>query len=205
MTAAFPSWISQVVVRDNYAEAPDTNVVSFKPEVGPAILRRRSSLSQDVVPCTMWLSSSDWQDLLAFFRTTLTDGTQPFTWVHPRSKVAGTFQFEGGVPPKVTSTLGPIFVVQFSLRLLSGGVVLPTVLAISPNNGTTDGGTPVTITGTNFNGATGVTIGGVAATGVTVVSATTITATTPAGSVGVVDVDVTTPRGTGIGSALFTY
>jgi hypothetical protein len=53
----------------------------------------------------------------------------------------------------------------------------------------------VTITGTNFTGATAVHFGTKAATGVVVVNATTITATSPAGT-GTVNVTVTTPNGT---------
>ena len=82
---------------------------------------------------------------------------------------------------------------------------VPTVTAISPNNGTTAGGTSVTITGTNFTGATAVTIGGTAATFVTLVSATSITATTPAHAAGAANVVVTTPAGTGTGTNLYTY
>ena len=67
------------------------------------------------------------------------------------------------------------------------------------------GGTAVTITGTNFTGATSITIGGIAPTAVTVVSATSITATTPAHAAGAVSVVVTTPAGTGTGTNLFTY
>ena len=81
----------------------------------------------------------------------------------------------------------------------------PTVTAISPNTGSTAGGTSVTITGTNFTGATGVTIGGAAATSVVVVSATSITAVTPARTAGAKDVVVTTPSGSGTGTGLFTY
>ena len=81
----------------------------------------------------------------------------------------------------------------------------PTVLSVSPNNGTAAGATPVTITGTNFTGATAVTFGGVAATSVVVVNATTITAVTPAGTAGAVNVAVTTPAGTGTGTGLYTY
>jgi hypothetical protein len=69
----------------------------------------------------------------------------------------------------------------------------PTVSMINPNNGTTLGGTAVTITGASFvNGAT-VSIGGVAATGVTYVSAMTIAATTGAHATGAVNVVVTNP------------
>jgi hypothetical protein len=81
-----------------------------------------------------------------------------------------------------------------------------TVTAISPASGNTAGGTQVKITGTNFSGATSVTIGGIPATFVTVISATQINATTPAHAVpGAVDVVVTTPAGTATGAKLYTY
>ncbi|MGA9797564.1 MAG: IPT/TIG domain-containing protein [Terriglobales bacterium] len=67
----------------------------------------------------------------------------------------------------------------------------PTVTLISPNSGTTAGGTAVTITGTGFLSGATVSLGGTAATGVTVVSATSITAKTPAHASGAVNVVVT--------------
>ena len=81
----------------------------------------------------------------------------------------------------------------------------PTVTSVSPSSGATAGGTAITITGTDFTGATGVTIGGAAATSVTVVNATTITCVTPAGTAGAKDVIVTTASGSGTGTGLFTY
>ena len=84
----------------------------------------------------------------------------------------------------------------------------PAVTAISPNTGPITGGTSVTITGTNFAGATSVTFGTTAAATVVLVNATTITATSPAGTAGAkVDVTVTTPVGTSPTSAAdqFTY
>jgi ribosomal protein S11 len=81
----------------------------------------------------------------------------------------------------------------------------PTVSGISPSSGPTAGGTPVSITGTNFTGATGVTIGGAAATNVVVVSGTSITATTPAGTAGTASVVVTTTYGSNVANTLFTY
>ena len=81
----------------------------------------------------------------------------------------------------------------------------PTVTAISPNSGSTAGGTAVTITGTNFAGATGVNVGGVACTPYTVVSNTSITCTTGAHAAGTASVEVTTPDGTNSTNALYTY
>jgi hypothetical protein len=71
----------------------------------------------------------------------------------------------------------------------------PKVFSISPSQGATGGGTPVTIKGEHFEGASAVKFGASAATGVVVQSETELTATSPAGS-GTVDVTVTTPGGT---------
>jgi len=84
-------------------------------------------------------------------------------------------------------------------------VVAPTVTSINPTSGLIAGGTLVTISGSNFLGATSVTIGGTAATGISVVNGTTITATIPAHTVGTVDVVVVTPGGAGTGTGLFNY
>ncbi len=81
----------------------------------------------------------------------------------------------------------------------------PSVSAISPNAGPTAGGQGVTITGSNFTGTTGVTIGGAAASGVMVVNDTTITATTPAGAAGPASVVVTTGLGSNGPNTLYTY
>jgi hypothetical protein len=69
------------------------------------------------------------------------------------------------------------------------------VTAISPKSGVVGGGTPVTVTGSGFTGATSVQFGPNLANRVTVVSDTQITATSPPGA-GTVDVTVATPAGT---------
>ncbi|MGA7797753.1 MAG: IPT/TIG domain-containing protein, partial [Methanoregula sp.] len=83
-----------------------------------------------------------------------------------------------------------------------------TVTGISPVAGPLTGGTIVTITGTAFTGASGVTFGSTAATHVTVVNATAVTATVPANTTaGTVDVTITTPGGTSavVPADQFTY
>jgi hypothetical protein len=83
----------------------------------------------------------------------------------------------------------------------------PAVSAVSPRSGPAAGGTPVTITGTNFVGASSVTFGGMPAASFTVVSAGEITAVSPAGASGTVDVVVTTNQGASPANAAdqFTY
>ena len=85
-------------------------------------------------------------------------------------------------------------------------VSAPTITNVSPNTGSTSGGTTVTLTGTNFLAGATVTVGGVAATNVVVVNSTTITFTTPAGANGPADVVVTnTDGGTDTDEGAFTY
>lgn len=82
----------------------------------------------------------------------------------------------------------------------------PTVTTIVINVGALAGGTPVTITGTNFVTNSTVKLGSSPCLSVAVSSPTSITCTTPAHVSGVVDIIVTNPDtqfGTGVG--LFTY
>ena len=105
-----------------------------------------------------------------------------------------------------TATLtssGPWVMQMVTFSAVSGSV--PTVSSVSPNNGSTAGGTAVTITGTNFAAGATATFGGTAATNVVVVNSTTITAMTPAGSAGAVAVMVTVNSQSGSLSNGFTY
>ncbi|MFI8438937.1 IPT/TIG domain-containing protein [Streptomyces sp. NPDC079020] len=67
-------------------------------------------------------------------------------------------------------------------------------MPITPNQGSTGGGTTVTITGTNLSGVTAVKFGTKSAT-ITANTPTSVTSTSPSGS-GTVPVTVTTPGGT---------
>ncbi len=72
----------------------------------------------------------------------------------------------------------------------------PRVVGISSSAGPAAGGTSVTITGTGFTGATGVTFGGVAAASFVVNGDGSITVSSPAAGAGTVDVTVTNAGGT---------
>ncbi|WP_369986802.1 autotransporter domain-containing protein [Pseudomonas xanthosomatis] len=113
--------------------------------------------------------------------------------------VAGTYTFKISVADdNFDADVG-------TYTLVVGTSAAPTITGISPNSGSTAGGTSVTVTGTNLTGATSLTIGGTAATSVNVVNATTITATTPAHAAGTVNVTVTTPGGTNTLPNGYTY
>src|SRR5580704_19237031 len=94
-------WIKAVALQSGFAETPEPNQVSFQPETGAPILRRRVSLSQDLVTFTAALSSADFDALLYFYRNTIKDGTQQFTMNHPRTGTSATWAWVPGQPPKV--------------------------------------------------------------------------------------------------------
>ncbi len=112
-------------------------------------------------------------------------------------------QFSGAVNVEVTAngTTG---------TLLDGFTYVPEVLSILPTAGPWRGGTPVTITGTGFTDATGVTFGNAgqspaAATNVVVENDETITANAPMHAAGAVDVIVAVPGATGSFVNGYTY
>jgi hypothetical protein len=116
------------------------------------------------------------------------------------------------IPPTSSGPLTFIVTVGTSTSIPGGRLTIaeppvgpPTVSAVTPNSGLVDGGTSVTITGTDFTATTRVTFGGVAATGVTVTSATSLTAVSPAGPAGSASVLVTNVAGTNAANTLFTY
>jgi hypothetical protein len=85
-------------------------------------------------------------------------------------------------------------------------VPTPTLTAVAPDQGSSLGGTDISLTGTNFIAGATVTVGGNPATAVVVVDPTTITCSTPAGTPGaVVDVVVTTSDGAATLAGAFTY
>lgn len=99
-------------------------------------------------------------------------------------------------PPSEDAGQVPVTVVFPAGETLAGEItyVAPTVLAVSPGDGVTTGGTRVVLTGTGLDQATAVTFAGVPGTDLVVSEdGTELTITTPPGAAGLVDVSVTLP------------
>jgi hypothetical protein len=131
------------------------------------------------------------------------------TAVHFGATAATSFTVTSDTQITVTAPAGADGVVDVTVTTAAG--TSPTAAAdhytylepasaitgITPTRGDVAGGTTVTITGTEFLGATAVKFGTTPASSFTINSDTQITATAPAGTLGaVVDVTVTTPAGT---------
>ena len=103
------------------------------------------------------------------------------------------------IVPSLNDPNGRLF--NYSIATNNGTLTLtpgapPTLVAIVPAKGPTNGGTLVTITGSNFELGAGVLLGGQPATGVAVNSATQITALTPPNLPGLVSVTMANPDAT---------
>lgn len=112
--AAWPGTVNQFFYKSGYSQKPEANKVSFQPEVGPPIERRRSSLSTDLVQGSGRGTSTEFAALMTFWRTTLLDGSLTFTRNHPLTGVANTVcKFTD--PPAITDVRATF--VQFSLQM----------------------------------------------------------------------------------------
>lgn len=137
--------------------------------------------------------------------------TQPTSWTEvadgsfgtPTSGAAGAFR-AGGETGTTVSWTGSAQDIAVAIEI---NVAPPTVTSVTPNSGSTAGGTSITdLAGTGFISGATVTFGGSSATNVTFVSATKLTCTTPAHAAGAVNVVVTNPdTQTGTGTNAFTY
>lgn len=132
-------------------------------------------------------------------------GAKTVRWYNP---ITGTWPkvsnevLDAGPPACITVTINET--TEPDLKQMEGTVFAatvtegetPTVAKLSTNKGSTAGGTPVTITGTNFAGVTDVKFGSTKATKITYDSPTTITVLSPPEPAGKVEITVVTPDGT---------
>jgi hypothetical protein len=129
-------------------------------------------------------------------------------WIVSATQIQATSPAStAGVVDVTASVPGITSALSSSDRFTYTAASAPAVTSLGTSSGSTAGGTSVTITGTNFTGATAVFFGSVAATSFTVNSSTSITAISPSQAAGTVDVTVATPTGTSaVGSGdHFTY
>jgi len=145
-----------------------------------------------------------------------TDGTNwlAFTPARTTSPYLITALSDDGTTALTNGTIYPIQIRAVnssgggtSSNIVNGTPVAspPTITSISPSAGKLAEGTVVTITGTNFTGATAVTFGGTNAITFTVNSTTSISATTPEKTAGALNVVVTNDGGFGTSVNGFTY
>lgn len=118
----WPSTVNTNINQGGYGEKPEANNANFQPEVGPPKYRRRTSIPTTIYSWTGWFTSAEYDAIVAFYRTTLLDGTVPFMFPNQRTGATDTFQFTDA--PAITGVQGITYTVSLPVRKIADEIVL---------------------------------------------------------------------------------
>jgi Tol biopolymer transport system component len=134
------------------------------------------------------------------YRATRASTSKPFGSVERIAAITGFAEAPSISADGTTLYYHELLGSEFQIETVTRTVGAPAITQVAPNRGTAGAQTPVTITGTDLEGATSVEFGAAGAASFTQTSPTSISATAPAGRKGTVYVTVTTPSGTSVPS-----
>jgi hypothetical protein len=200
VTVTTPGGTSAINAGDQFTyttvSAPAPVVTSISPTSGPNTGGNTVTINGTNLQDADAVAFADTQ------ATILTDTSTDMTVTAPAG-TSGTTVDVTVTTPSGTSAISPSDKYTYNGTAVSG----PTINSngISPLYGPTSGGTLVTILGTNFTPAAGVTFGGTAATSINYVNSGELQAVTPAHAAGAVSVVVTTTSGSATAAQAFTY
>lgn len=115
-TPAWPVSVTEYALDGSMSEGPENNLAEFKPEVGPAKRRRRTSVATDLVAFDQLLTFTEWEALLDFYADDLQDGALTFTRHHPRDIPGSTLEWQFMEPPKLKTSTYIFATVSIALR-----------------------------------------------------------------------------------------
>lgn len=96
-TAIWPPSLPSALLVAGYTEQPQDNLIRFQPQVGPAKLRRSGTAAARTIDGSLILKQTSRQVLDDFYKTTLSHGSDTFTWRDPGNG-PGTYAF--AAPPQ---------------------------------------------------------------------------------------------------------
>lgn len=98
--ATWPATLPQAPLADGYQEAPHDATIRTAMDVGPAKLRRRSTVEGADLRMLFVLSSSQVSDLDTFYSSTLSGGVDAFDWTDPRLGTSESYRFAARPAPQ---------------------------------------------------------------------------------------------------------
>lgn len=117
---SWPSTLPQLVRRGDFQVEAVRPKVSFEPDEGLAIERRKGSVDIDDMACTVYLKTQP-VDQLAIFRRFVDDdldgGVQPFIFRHPLTGGQCVGKIEGDRPYRLQPVSGVEYTASFTLRV----------------------------------------------------------------------------------------
>ena len=103
--------------QNGYGETPPNNVISWKPDYGLAMLRRRSTAGVRPLSLQYTLTQAEIATLDTFYVTTTLGGTARFNFTHPRTLSTVSARFLDGKAPDYSS-LSHLGLVSVALEVL---------------------------------------------------------------------------------------
>ncbi|CAB5220423.1 hypothetical protein UFOVP233_72 [uncultured Caudovirales phage] len=115
MATVWPATLPAFVLEAGYQEGLEDQTVETQMDAGPAKIRRRFTTSTRRFQVTVQMTPEQAAIFETFYLTTLSGGSLPFDWVHPRTQVAKTFRFRR--PPPTVQVAGSGAIVRYSMNL----------------------------------------------------------------------------------------
>lgn len=112
----FPSSLPQYLDTDGFEdEIPDDRLRS-QTDIGPPMMRRRSSAKPTPVKGAQLLTETQFQTLKDFYNDDLDGGVLRFNWIGQTTGNAVEYRFV--TPPKRSAIYNDLFVVEYDLEIM---------------------------------------------------------------------------------------
>jgi hypothetical protein len=201
-TPAHPIGLVDVIVRNPDSQTgTSANAFTFEPAPAPTVQSLSPSSGPSAGRTTVTITGANFMSgVTVLFGGVVATSLQLISPTEIRAvtpaRAAGLVDVTVRNPDNQSATLARSF----------GFIAPPTASSVSPNKGSTAGGSSITIVGANFQAGATVEIGGTAASSANVISATQINATAPPHAAGTFDIRVTNQDGqSAVLARSFTY
>lgn len=118
MAITWPASLPQYVLEQGYGENLEDQSMETQMDSGPAKIRRRFTTSTRRFQVVVQMTPEEADIFETFYLNTVSGGSVPFDWVHPRTRVAKTFRFRKPAPSIQVAGGGAIVRITMHLEAL---------------------------------------------------------------------------------------
>jgi hypothetical protein len=120
LTEAWPSTLPDRPTVNGFAWRPQDNRLAFAPEVGPSIVRKRSTAAGALATALFNLTDDQVDAFEWWFRKIVNDGVEKFLFKHPRSGALELWSFATGQPYEISALGNGLWSLSCNLLWLPG-------------------------------------------------------------------------------------
>lgn len=113
---AYPIQLQQKLLTENFSIDFGDTLVRTGMDVGPDKVRSRYTDGVDTYNCAINMDFDDYDVLTEFYKTTLNNGANTFSFTNPMTETTGEFRFKA--PPQIAPLGGRVFRVTMVWELM---------------------------------------------------------------------------------------